>query len=78
MHSYYTFLALDLANERVHEADRQHLANLAQAARPARPSPARRGLGWGARLADRAVAAIAGKIDDYRTDEVARPHSSTE
>ena len=74
MHSYYTFLALDLANERAHEADRQHLANLVKAARPARPSPARRGLGWGARV----VAAIGGKIDSYRTDEVARPRTSGE
>ena len=78
MQSYYTFLALELAKRRVEEADRQHLADLAHAARPARPSLARRGLSVGARLGSRAVAAIAGKIDSYRTDEVARPHASTE
>ena len=78
MHSYYTFLALGLANERADEADRRHLADLAKAAGPARPSLARRGLSWGVRLVDRVVAAIAAKIDSYRSDEAAQPHASTE
>jgi hypothetical protein len=78
MHSYYTFLALGLANERAHEADRRHLADLAKAARPARPSLGRRGLTWGVRLVVRVVAAIAAKFVSYRSDEAAQPHASTE
>ena len=78
MHSYYMFLALGLANERAHEADRRHLADLAKAGRPARPSPAPRGLTWGVRLIDRVVAANAAKIDSYRSDDGPQRHASTE
>jgi hypothetical protein len=78
MQSYYTFLALEIANERAHEADRQHLAELALAARPHRPSLAGRGLARGLRLVERGAAAIARKINSYRSDDVTRPHASTE
>ena len=78
MHSYYMFLALGLANERAREADRRHLADLAQEAGVRRPSRPRRALTWGLRLVDRVVAAIAAKIDSYRSDEVTRSHASTE
>ncbi len=78
MQSYYTFLALELANERIHEADRERLAHLAQAARPGRPSLARQGMGLVARLVEPVVAAIARKIDSYRSDEVTQQQASTE
>ena len=42
MQSYYTFIALDLARERVAEADRQRLAALARYPVPARVGVVRR------------------------------------
>jgi hypothetical protein len=42
MNSFYTFLALDLANERSREANQQRLAALAREGQPVRESSARR------------------------------------
>ena len=66
MQSYYTWIALDLAAERVREADRHRMAALASAGVP------RRSFRHGAAVAlasiSRATSAIATFLDD-RSDE---------
>jgi hypothetical protein len=56
MHSLYTFIALDVARERVHEAEQARLAALGDHGR-SRPSAIRRAIARGAiaiaRVADR-------------------------
>ena len=78
MHAYHTFIALELANERAREADRQRLVNLARAARPHRSSLVRRGLGRGAGLVHFVASAVARKIDSYKPEDLIRARSSTE
>ena len=57
MQSYYTFIALDLARERVAEAESQRLAALAQ-----HPVPAR--VGVVRRVVARVAVAVARAADD--------------
>ena len=57
MHAYYAFMALDLANRRVEEADRARLAALVRDAQPERVGILRRAIA-------RAAFAIARAADD--------------
>ena len=72
MHTYYALLALDLANDRVQAAERERLATLARAGRPARPSLVRRGLARGTAAVSRTAAAATRRLDDRVADDLGR------
>jgi len=67
MQSYYTWIALDLANERVREADRHRMAALASAGVPRRSF--RHGAATALASISRATGAIASFLDDRSDDE---------
>ena len=71
MHSYYTFLALDIAADRAREADRQRLATLARRAYPDRDRSVRRGLALAAAALSRGSAALVRRLDDCVADDLA-------
>jgi hypothetical protein len=66
MQSYYTWIALDLAAERVREADRRRMAALASPRAPGRSL--RHGAAVALGSISRATGAIASLLDD-RSDE---------
>ena len=72
MHTYYALLALDLANDRVQAAERERLAAVARAGRPARPSLVRRGLARGTAAVSRTAAAATRRLDDRVADDLGR------
>lgn len=71
MHSYWTFIALDIAADRAREADRSRLAALARASRPYQPSPVRHGLALVAAGVSRISAAAVRRLDDCVADDLA-------
>ncbi len=75
---HYTFIALDLANERAHEADRHRLAAEARSGRPHRPSWPRRGLAHGFALLSRGSASVTRRLDDCVADDLGRRLAPTE
>jgi hypothetical protein len=68
MHSYYTFIALDLAAERSREADNQRLANIA---RSGRDGSTRRTVAVGLAALGRVVAATVRRLDECVADDLA-------
>ena len=78
MQTYYTFIALQLANERAQEAEAQRRANLARSAQPARPSYVRRLVGAAVSGASRVVNAVAERLEGPISDDLRRPRASTE
>jgi hypothetical protein len=75
MHSYYTFIALDLANQRVREADRERLAAMVV---ENREGSARRYVAIGLAAVGRLVAAAVRRLDECVADDLAeslRPES---
>jgi len=78
MQTYYTFIALQLANERAQEAEAQRRANLARAAQPARPSYLRRLMGAVVSGVSRIVNAVAERLEGPISDDLRRPRASTE
>jgi hypothetical protein len=73
MHSYYTFIALDLAAERSREADNQRLAAIARAGRD---GSTRRTVAVGLAALGRLVAATVRRLDECVADELAESISS--
>jgi hypothetical protein len=71
MHSYWTFIALDIAADRAREADQNRLAAIARGARLSRPSPVRHGLAVAAAGVSRAAAAAVRRLDDCVAEELA-------
>ena len=80
MQSYLTYIALDIANERVREADRHRLAALARSAAPARDRSLRHGIAVAAAAVSRLSAAVVRRLDecvaDDLTDSFGAPASS--
>lgn len=75
MHSYYTFIALDLANQRVREADRERLAAMF---RKDQAGSTRRYAAIGLAAIGRLVAASVRRLDACVADDLAeslRPES---
>jgi hypothetical protein len=68
MHSYYTFIALDLAAERSREADNQRLAALAS---DGRDGSTRRTIAVGLAALGRLVAATVRRLDACVADDLA-------
>lgn len=72
MNNYYTLIAMDIARDRTHEADRHRRLELARAARAGRPGPIRRGLAAGLALVSRGSAAAVGHLDARTSDDLHR------
>ncbi len=72
MQYVYTFLALDLANERARQASDSRRAALAAAGQPERPSFARRALAHGLAAVSRGSAAAVRQLDDVVADDLGR------
>ena len=72
MQYVYTFLALDLANERAREATDARRAAMAAAGLPERPSFARRTLAYGLAAVSRGSAAAVRQLDDVVADDLGR------
>jgi len=72
MHYVYTFLALELANDREQEARDARRAALAHAGAPERPSFARRALAQGLAAVSRGSAAAVRQLDDVVADDLGR------
>ena len=72
MQTYYSFLALDLANERAREARDHRRAALAAAGAAERPSFARRSLAQALAGVSRGSAAAVRKLDDVVADDLGR------
>jgi hypothetical protein len=76
MHYVYSFLALELANDREQEARNRRRAALAVAGAPERPSFARRalaqGLAQGLAAVSRGSAAAVRQLDDVVADDLGR------
>ena len=78
MHSYYMFIALDLASERVREADRQRLAARFREGREAPDGSIRRTLAMSLAAVGRLLAAVVRRLDACVADDLAeslRPES---
>ena len=72
MHYVYTFLALELANDREREARDARRAALVSAGVPERPSIARRALAHGFAAVSRGSAAAVRQLDDVVADDLGR------
>ena len=72
MNSYYTMLALDLANERSREAEEWRLVKLARESRVGQPSAVRRGLARAAAAVSLAAAAATRRLDDCVAEDLGR------
>ncbi len=70
MSSYFTYLALDIANERAREADRHRLAALAHGDLD-RPDVARRVAARALAWVSRTTAAIVRRLDECIADDLA-------
>jgi hypothetical protein len=75
MHSYYTFIALDLANQRVREAEHQRLVAMVV---ENREGSTRRYVAIGLAAVGRVIAAAVRRLDECVADDLAeslRPES---
>ena len=72
MHHLYSIIALDIAHDRVLEAQEAHRAALAREARPSGPNVVRRGLANGFALVSRGSAAATRRLDDCVADDLSR------
>jgi hypothetical protein len=72
VNSFYTLLALDLANERAREARQRELVRLAREGRPERPSALRRGLARATAAVSLGAAAATRRLDDCVADDLGR------
>jgi hypothetical protein len=72
MGQFYTFLALDLANDRARQATDARRAALVSAGQPERPSFARRALAQGLAVVSRGSAAAVRQLDDVVADDLGR------
>jgi hypothetical protein len=78
MYNYYALLALELAKERLAEAERARVAALFDDGGPERPSVVRRGLARGLAAVSRGSAAIVRRLDDCIADDLGRSLAPTE
>ena len=72
MHYVYSFLALELANDREREARAFHQAALSAAGVSHRPSVARRALAQGLAAVSRGSASAVRQLDDVVADDLRR------
>jgi hypothetical protein len=82
VHSYYTMVALDLANDRSRELDQRRLERLAREDHDRaeydwlpsddRPSPVRRGLARATAAVSLAAASATRRLDDCIADDLGR------
>jgi hypothetical protein len=71
MNTYWTFIALDIANERAREADRHRVAALARSAYPDSDRSVRHAVAVAAAGFSRASAALVRRLDDCVADDLA-------
>lgn len=71
MHTYWTMIALDIANERAREADRHRLAALARSAAPARDRSIRHAIAVAAAAVSRFSAGVVRRLDECVADDLA-------
>lgn len=64
MQSYYTIIALEIANERARQAERRHLLDVARASDPAQERSLRRSAASIAAALSRASGRLARRLDD--------------
>jgi hypothetical protein len=72
MHTYYSLIALDIANERTRDAEMARRARLAHRDTAGRPGFARRGLAGGFARISRGSAVISRRLDVRTADELRR------
>ena len=72
MNLLYTIIALDLARERVRDAEMERRAALARAGRPDRPGLVRRSLATGFALLSRGSTAAVRRLDRRVADDLGR------
>ena len=72
MNQLYTIIALDLARDRVRDAEMERRASLARAGRPARPGFGRRVLANGLALVSRGSTAAVRRRDRRVADDLGR------
>lgn len=72
MHHLYSIIALDIAHDRVLEAQEAHRAALARSARPSGPNVVRRGLASGFAIVSRGSAAATRRLDQGVSDDLSR------
>lgn len=72
MHSYYSILALDIANDRARDAEAAHRAARLRDDLPQHPGIVRRGLANGLALVSRRSAAAARRLDECVADDLNR------
>ena len=72
MNQLYTIIALDLARDRVRDAEMERRAGLARAGRPAHPGFARRVLANALALVSRGSAAAVRRLDRRVADDLGR------
>jgi hypothetical protein len=81
MNTYWTYIALDIANERAREADRHRLAAIARAGAPARDRSLRHAAALAAAAVTRLSAGLVRRLDGCVADDLAHsfgaPASST-
>jgi hypothetical protein len=78
MNHLYTVLALDIANERVREAEDDRRTKTLLAGTPGRPSFVRRGLAIGLAAVTRGTASAVRRLDDCVADDLGRSLATTE
>ncbi len=77
MHLLYSLFALDLASERVREAEHDRLVALARAGLTDRPSIVRRGLAHGLAAVSRITVSAIRWLDECVADDLSRSLSAT-
>lgn len=78
MNHYYTYIALDLANERTREARDASQAARYREAQPPRRSLVRYGLATGMAAVSRGSAAVTRRLDDRIADDLGRSLAPSE
>lgn len=71
MHSYYSLIALDIANDRIHQAELARRARLGWDFE-GRPGVARRSLATGFALVSRGSAAVARRLDVRTAEDLSK------
>jgi hypothetical protein len=78
MNHLYTYLALQVAQERAHEAEMAYRATQVSAARRGQPSSIRRGLAHGLAGISRGTASVARRLDRRVAEDLGRSLAATE
>jgi hypothetical protein len=78
MSHFYTYIAMELANDRAREAAHDYRAAQLRHGLPARPSAVRHGLANGMAALSRGSAAVARRLDECVADDLGRSLAPSE